>query len=82
MKLDHTPISVVGVDGKPVATGLRKFGAIIGDHAELGCNAVLFPGSIIGRRSIVYPGMQWRGVLGADKIAKVRQQLEIVVRRN
>ena len=82
VKLDHTPISVVDVDGKPVATGLRKFGAIIGDHAELGCNAVLSPGSIIGRRSIVYPGMQWRGVLGADKIAKVRQQLEIVVRRN
>ncbi len=83
VKLDHTPISVVESDGKPiVATGLRKFGAIIGDHAELGCNTVLSPGSIIGRRSIVYPGMQWRGVLGENQIAKVRQQIEIVTRRS
>ena len=81
VKLDHSPINVVGVEGQSIATGLRKFGAIIGDNAELGCNAVLSPGSIIGRRSLVYPGVQWRGVLGADKIAKVRQQFEIVVRR-
>ena len=56
VKLDHTPISVVEPDGNVVTTGLRKFGAIVGDHAELGCNSVLSPGSIIGRRSIVYPG--------------------------
>jgi hypothetical protein len=53
----------------------------VGDHAELGCNSVLSPGSIIGRRSIVYPGMQWRGVLGENQIAKVRQQIAIVTRR-
>jgi hypothetical protein len=41
----------------------------------------LSPGSIIGRRSLVYPGVQWRGVLGADRIAKVRQQFQIVDRR-
>ena len=81
VKLDHTPVSVVRPDGNLVATGLRKFGAIVGDHAELGCNSVLSPGSIIGRRSIVYPGMQWRGVLGENQIAKVRQQIEIVTRR-
>ena len=81
VKLDHTPVSVVRPDGNVVATGLRKFGAIVGDHAELGCNSVLSPGSIIGRRSIVYPGMQWRGVLGENQIAKVRQQFEIVTRR-
>jgi UDP-N-acetylglucosamine diphosphorylase / glucose-1-phosphate thymidylyltransferase / UDP-N-acetylgalactosamine diphosphorylase / glucosamine-1-phosphate N-acetyltransferase / galactosamine-1-phosphate N-acetyltransferase len=81
VKLDHTPISVVAPEGKPIATGLRKFGAIVGDHAEIGCNSVLSPGSIIGRRSIVYPGMQWRGVLAENQIAKVRQQIEIVMRR-
>jgi NDP-sugar pyrophosphorylase family protein len=81
VKLDHTPVNVVGPDGNLVATGLRKFGAIVGDHAELGCNSVLSPGSIIGRRSIVYPGTQWRGVLGENQIAKVRQQIEIVTRR-
>ena len=81
VKLDHTPVSVVKPDGSLLATGLRKFGAIVGDHAELGCNSVLSPGSIIGRRSIVYPGMQWRGVLGENQIAKVRQQIQIVARR-
>ena len=81
VKLDHTPVSVVRPDGSLVATGLRKFGAIVGDYAELGCNSVLSPGSIIGRRSIVYPGMQWRGVLGENQIAKVRQQIAIVTRR-
>lgn len=81
VKLDHTQVSVTKPDGNLVATGLRKFGAIVGDHAELGCNSVLSPGSIIGRRSIVYPGMQWRGVLGENQIAKVRQQIAIVTRR-
>ena len=81
VKLDHTPVSVVKPDGSLLATGLRKFGAIVGDQAELGCNSVLSPGSIIGRRSIVYPGMQWRGVLGENQIAKVRQQIQIVARR-
>ncbi len=50
VKLDHTPISVVKSDGTVLATGLRKFGAIVGDQAELGCNSVLSPGSIIGRK--------------------------------
>lgn len=81
VKLDHTQISVVEPEGESVPTGLRKFGAIVGDHAEIGCNAVLSPGSIIGRRSIVYPCMQWRGVLAENQIAKVRQQIEIVMRR-
>jgi NDP-sugar pyrophosphorylase family protein len=53
-----------------VTTGLRKFGALIGDGAEVGCNAVLNPGSVIGRRSLIYPGVSWRGVLPANSIAK------------
>jgi UDP-N-acetylglucosamine diphosphorylase / glucose-1-phosphate thymidylyltransferase / UDP-N-acetylgalactosamine diphosphorylase / glucosamine-1-phosphate N-acetyltransferase / galactosamine-1-phosphate N-acetyltransferase len=82
VKLDHTPISVVGPDGDVVTTGLRKFGAVVGDYSEIGCNSVLSPGSIIGRRCIVYPGVQWRGVLGENQIAKLRQEVEIVARRN
>ena len=58
------------VDGTTIDTGLRKFGALIGDGAEIGCNAVLNPGSIIGRRSLIYPGVAWRGILPADSIAK------------
>ena len=63
-----------------IDTGLRKFGALIGDHAELGCNSVLNPGSIIGRRSVIYPNANWRGVLAANRIAKHRGEMEIVER--
>jgi len=51
-------------------TGLRKFGALIGDGVEIGCNAVINPGSILGRRSLIYPGVSWRGILPANSIAK------------
>ena len=51
VKLDHGEI-VIETDGGKVNSGLRKFGAILGDHAEIGCNAVLNPGSIIG-------GVRW-----------------------
>jgi len=67
-------------EDEKIDTGLRKFGALIGDHAELGCNCVLNPGSIIGRRSVIYPNANWRGVLAADRIAKHRGEMEIVER--
>jgi bifunctional N-acetylglucosamine-1-phosphate-uridyltransferase/glucosamine-1-phosphate-acetyltransferase GlmU-like protein len=51
-------------------TGLRKFGALVGDEAEVGCNAVLNPGSVIGRGAVIDPGVKWRGVLPANRIAK------------
>ena len=53
-----------------VDTGLVKFGAVLGDDAEIGCNAVLNPGSIIGKNSIVYPLVSWRGILSSGMIAK------------
>jgi NDP-sugar pyrophosphorylase family protein len=53
-----------------LSTGLRKFGALIGDGVEVGCNAVLNPGSVLGRHSLIYPGVSWRGILPADSIAK------------
>lgn len=62
------------------ATGLRKFGAVIGDHAEIGCNSVINPGSIIGRRSIIYPLSSFTGVLPADSILKTRQE-QVVEKR-
>ena len=62
-------------------TGLRKFGAILGDGADVGCNCVLSPGTIIGRHSILYPNILWRGVCPPDSIVKLRQQQEVVVRR-
>ncbi len=70
----------VEVNGKPLDTGLRKFGALMGDHAEIGCNAVLNPGSIIGRNALVYPNTNWRGVLAANMIAKNKAAVEVVAR--
>ena len=67
-------------EGRKLDTGLRKFGALLGDHAEIGCNAVLNPGSVIGRRSVIYPLTNWRGVLPADMIAKNRAAIEVIPR--
>ena len=68
----------VELESKLIDTGLRKFGALLGDHAEIGCNAVLNPGSIIGRGSVIYPNMNWRGVLGPNTIAKNKAPQETV----
>lgn len=65
-------------EGKTWNTGLRKFGALIGDRAQIGCNAVLNPGTILGRRAVVYPNLNWRGYLPPDCAAKNRAEIEIV----
>ena len=64
-----------------IDTGLRKFGALIGDHTEIGCNSVLNPGSIIGRRSVIYPNTNWRGVLAAVHIVKNTAPQEVITKR-
>ena len=53
-----------------IETGLRKFSAIIGDYAEVGCNTVLNPGTLLGRSSIVYPLCSVRGVIPENSILK------------
>lgn len=62
-----------------IDTKLVKFGAIIGDDAEIGCNAVLNPGSIIGKKSIIYPLVNWRGILPGGMIAKTEK--DCIVRK-
>src|SRR5205809_5620966 len=69
VKLDHREISVAATDGQ-IATGLTKFGAIVGDRTEIGCNAVINPGAVIGRDSILYPSINFRGVLPANSVVK------------
>jgi NDP-sugar pyrophosphorylase family protein len=81
VRLDRQSVSVAAPDG-PIDTGLRKFGAVVGDRSEIGCNAVLSPGSIIGRSCIVYPGAQWRGVLPDHSIARLRQDLSVIPRQS
>ena len=80
VRLDHSEVIVAGPEG-PIPTGLRKFGAIIGDRVEIGCNSVLSPGSLIGRGTMLYPGTQWRGVAPAGSIVKLKQTLEIIAGR-
>ena len=53
-----------------IETGIKKFGAMLGDHVEVGCNAVCNPGTVIGRNSNVYPTSCVRGVVPADSIWK------------
>src|SRR5688500_14757745 len=67
--------------GKSFDTGLRKFGALLGDNTEIGCNSVLNPGSIIGRGSLIYPCTNWRGVLEPGMIAKNKAEIEVVARK-
>lgn len=69
VKSDKTLIAVRSGD-KQIPTGRRKFGAMVGDLAEIGCNTVLNPGTVIGRMSRVYPLSSVRGVLPAHHIWK------------
>lgn len=59
-----------------VRTGLRKFGAAIGDGVSIGCNAVLAPGTLVGKRTVIYHGATVRGVVAAGTVVKLRQEQE------
>jgi NDP-sugar pyrophosphorylase family protein len=71
----------VEIDGRLHDTGLRKFGAMVGDKADIGCNSVLNPGSVIGRGTTMYPLTNWRGAVGPNRIVKNKAAVEIVERR-
>ena len=81
VKLDHTEIAVATEDGT-INTGLTKFGAIVGDRTEIGCNAVINPGSVLGRDCLVYPNVNFRGVLPEGSVAKLRQEVQVLERRS
>lgn len=69
LKSNGTPVKVKFGD-QVIETGMRKFGAILGDFAEVGCNAVLNPGTIMGKESIVYPLCSVRGYVPERSILK------------
>jgi NDP-sugar pyrophosphorylase family protein len=81
LRLDQKPV-VLHLPHETVATGLKKFGAILGDGAEVGCNTVLQPGTLLGRRALVAPSIAFGGYLPAATIAKVRQAVSTVPRRD
>lgn len=81
LRLDQRTVTVNTPAG-PRDTGLRKLGAIVGDQAEVGCNTVLNPGTLLGRRSLVMPAIAFGGYLPPATIAKVRQSVVQIPRRD
>lgn len=69
VKSDKTPVTIRHGESR-IETGMKKLGALIGDHAEIGCGAVLNPGSVIGRGSTVYPLCSVRGTVPENSILK------------
>ena len=68
-KSDKTLV-VVKSDGENIETGLKKFGAMLGDNVEVGCNSVLNPGTVVGRSTNIYPTSCVRGYIPANSIYK------------
>lgn len=71
---------VVKSGSEEIATGRKKFGAMLGDFVEVGCNSVLNPGTVIGRHTNIYPLSSVRGVIPADSIYKGKG--EVVAKRS
>ena len=69
VKSDKTLV-VVKAGEETLETGLKKFGAMLGDQVEVGCNSVLNPGTVIGKNTNIYPTSMVRGLIPADSIYK------------
>ncbi len=74
VKSDKTLVVVKNGDTQ-IETGLKKFGAMLGDHVEVGCNSVLNPGTVIGRNSNIYPVSMVRGCVPAGSIYKKKGEI-------
>ena len=73
VKMDRTPVKVFGED--VLETDRKKFGAILGDHVEIGCNSVLNPGTVVGKDALVYPLSSVRGVVPQNAIYKDKDHI-------
>ena len=73
VKSDKTPVVVKG--DVEIPTGRKKFGAVLGDFVEVGCNSVLNPGTVIGRHTNIYPVSCVRGVIPADSVYKGKNDI-------
>lgn len=74
VKSDKTLVVVKNRD-EEIETGLKKFGAMLGDYVEVGCNSVLNPGTVIGRHTNIYPLSMVRGVIASDSIYKNKDEI-------
>ena len=76
LKFDHGPIMIYDGD-KRIETGLRKFGVIMGDDSQTGCNAVTNPGTLFGKNACCYPCVNIGGVIKADSVIKPSKKMII-----
>lgn len=74
VKSDKTPVTVL-CNGERVETGRKKFGAMLGDRVEVGCNSVLNPGTVIGCDSNIYPRSTVRGYVPPHSIFKAQDNI-------
>ena len=74
VKSDKTLVTVRNGEER-IETGRKKFGAILGDNVEVGCNSVLNPGTVLGRRASVYPTSCVRGCVPEDHIFKDKDHI-------
>ena len=74
VKSDKTLVVVKNGEER-IETDRKKFGAILGDHVEVGCNSVLNPGTVIGRNTSIYPTSSVRGAIPADSIFKAQHDI-------
>lgn len=81
LRLDQKNV-IVRLPNGAVDSGLRKFGAILGDQAEVGCNAVLNPGTVLGRRALVTPSIVVGGYVPPATIAHGRWHVSLIPRRD
>ncbi len=77
LKIVESPV-ILDIEGKRYETGLRKFGAILGDGVETGCNTVTSPGTLLGMKVLVYPNTLVRGYHPSNTVIKLRQNQEPV----
>lgn len=80
LKVNREPI-VVHLNGQDVRTGLRKFGCLLGDEAEIGCNSVLNPGTLVGKRVLSMANVSLTGYYPPNSFVKLNQNVEVTERK-
>lgn len=80
VKSDKTNVCVK-YENEQIETGFKKFGAMLGDFVEVGCNSVLNPGTIIGRNTNIYPLSSVRGVIPSNSIFKRADQVILKIKK-
>lgn len=80
LKLDTTNISIY-YENQKIDTGLRKFGAILGDDCRIGCNVVLNPGTLFGKGVLCYPSINVGGFVASNNILKAQSKYVIVPKK-